>query len=312
MSNLRIVSLLPSATEIVCALGLQESLVGVSHCCDFPSSVSKLPVVTTSIVPAGLSSREIDDCVSSALREGRSLYELDVPLVEELRPDVVITQELCDVCAVDFQTAARVLARLKSPPVLVSLQPNDINDILEDVQHVGEATGKSTEAGRFVADARERLAQLKDKVAGRERPRVAALEWFDPLFSGGHWVPEQIVAAGGIPLLGHAKERSVRKPWSALLAEDPDAIFLMPCGYNVQDTVKLSAALEVREEFQQLRAVRQNKVWALDANSYFSRPSPRVVQGAILLGHILHPDLIDCPPELEAAFQRKEPNVLIS
>ncbi len=286
--EIRICSLLPSATEIVCALGARDSLVGVSHGCDFPDEVRTLPVVTKSIVPPGLSSRQIDDLVSGALREGRSLYELDIAEVDRLRPDVIVTQELCDVCAVDFATVTRSLAQLAYTPELVSLQPSNIADILDDVARVARTIKRESEALVLIEQSQARLKRVSEASEGCPLLRVAALEWLDPLFYAGHWVPEQVALAGGTSCWGQAQMPSGRLTWEQLEHADPDLIVLMPCGYDLEQTLSLAEEIKANRRYQGLRAVRTRNVWAVDANSYFSRPSPGVVEGAELLARILH------------------------
>jgi len=296
----RIVSLLASATEIVCALGAQDSLVGVSHGCDFPAGVSKLPHLTKSIVGPNLTSRQVDDLVSAASKEGRSLYELDEKLLQALSPELVITQELCDVCAVGFATVASALGSLKSKAQLVSLQPGSIEEILIDVSKVGAAIGAEVQAQALVDDAHRRLQVLKERVQSLPSPKVLTLEWFDPAFFGGHWVPEQVKHAGGISLIGKSHERSERMSWEQVNALDPDIILLMPCGYDLKGCVSLAKELDSTPTWGNLRAVRSKNVWALDANSFFSRPSPRVITGAEILGHIFHPEHVPCPTDVDS------------
>lgn len=288
----RIVSLLPSATEIVFALGAQDQLVGVSHACDYPNEVKSLPCLTKSILTPGLSAREIDQMTAAALRRGESLYELDEKLLRDLRPDVVITQALCDVCAISYSSVERAVGSLGPGVSLVSLEPDCIEAVLNDVVRVGVAIDREQSAHTLVEDAQRRLYLLRTRVDGAPRPRVLGLEWFDPPYFGGHWVPEQIEAAGGTPVIGAPGERSLRMSWQSITELDPDVILLMPCGYNAEESRQLLGDVSERSDWKALRAVQEGRVWSLDANAHFSRPGPRVIAGAELIGHILHPSLV--------------------
>jgi iron complex transport system substrate-binding protein len=252
-------------------------------------------VLTRSIVPPGLGSVEIDSLVAEALRNGQSLYQLDGKLLEELRPDVVITQELCDVCAVDHAVVAKTVAQISSQPELISLQPDSIGEVLGDVLRVGDALGARVAAQELVLSAEERLDRIRGLVDGLVRPRVLALEWYDPPYFGGHWVPEQIEMAGGISVLGTPRERSGRVPWRTIHQLEPEVILLMPCGYNLSGTRSLLRELESIPEWRELSVVQQGNVWALDANACFSRPAPRVVLGVEVVAHILHPSEVPAP-----------------
>lgn len=291
----KIVSLLPSATETVADLGQLENLAAVSHACDFPREVSGLPVITKSIVPEGLSSAEIDAFVARAVRDGQSLYTVDEELLRQIAPDVVITQALCDVCAVNYETVARTLSKLEKKPQLVSLNPGCIEDIFSDLEQVGAALTLPGKAAEITADARRRLRRLEQQVAGLPRPKVLTLEWYEPAYFGGHWVPEQVQLGGGTSVVGVAHERSCRISWEEIQELDPDIILLMPCGYNLQQTLELGKELRGRPHWEELRAVREGSVMALDANACFSRPSLRVVLGAEVIGHVLHPDAVPAP-----------------
>lgn len=304
--DLRIVSLLPSATEMVADLGLVGRLLAVSHACDFPREVANIPVITKSIVPPGLSSEEIDTFVAEAVRDGRSLYTVDEEMLQAIAPDVVITQALCDVCAVNFETVARSLSRLQKQPELVSLNPGCIEDIFADLERVASALQREEVAARIVDEGRRRLQHLKEQTAGLSRPRVLTLEWYEPPFFGGHWVPEQVELGGGESVVGTAHCRSERISWEKIEELDPDVILLMPCGYNLQQTLELGRELREKPHWERLRAVREGRVVAVDANACFSRPSLRVVQGAEVVGHILHPEAVPRPSgdDLFAPFPR--------
>lgn len=286
---MRIVSLLPSATEIVCALGLADMLVGVSHECDYPAAVvADLPRVTGSAIPHGLPSSEVDRLVSARLAQGESLYTVDEDLLRELRPDLVITQELCDVCAVSFADVCTLAERLPGNPQVVSLAPPDLAGIFADVQTVAIAAGMPTQGEQLKAQLQQRLDRLQRQTAGRPRPGVVALEWLDPPFIAGHWVPEMIEFAGGHDLLGRAGAKSVRVTWENVLSAQPDVVLLVPCGYSAEAAQREWAALTPPPGWGDLPAARNGQVYALDANSYCSRPAPRVVEGVEQLARLLH------------------------
>lgn len=293
--DLRIVSLLPSATEMVSDLGLARRLSAVSHACDFPREVAKIPVITKSIVPPGLSSEQIDAFVAQAVRDRRSPYTVDEEMLQEIAPDVVITQALCDVCAVNYETVARSLGRLSKQPELVSLNPSCIEDIFADIERVAVALKREEAAAWIVGEGRRRLRRLKEQTTGLSRPRVLTLEWYEPPFFGGHWVPEQVELGGGESVVGSAHCRSERLSWEKIEELDPDVILLMPCGYNLQQTLALGSELRGKPHWERLRAVREGRVVAVDANACFSRPSLRVVQGAEVVGHVLHPEAVPPP-----------------
>lgn len=295
---MRIVSLLPSATEIVCALGLEESLVGVTHECDYPASVRGLPVVTRSLLEQGeLSSEEIDHRVSRQLRDGLSLYELDRELLAELRPDIILTQELCAVCAVSHgavQSAVRdVSAHHGAAPLVLSLEPRSLRDVLASIASVGAAAGLERRAAGVVAALTARVERVRERAArAASRPRVAFLEWLDPAYGPGHWVPELIQTAGGRAAFGKAGAPSRRVPWDDVIAFAPEVIVLAPCGFGLDRS--LAEAQEVlprRTGWRALPAVRRGRVYLADGSAYFSRPGPRIVESLELLAEIVQPDL---------------------
>jgi iron complex transport system substrate-binding protein len=299
----RIVSLLPSATEIVCALGLADSLVGVTHECDYPPEVVGKPRVTASRVShQTMTSREIDHAVRSQLDGHGSIYDLDEELLRELRPDLIVTQELCDVCAVSFKTVEQAARVLDAEARVVSLEPNTLADIFSNVRTVGSLTGRAAEADRLVAELTMRLDALAVALTEvRTRPRTLVLEWLDPPFAPGHWVPEQLAFAGGDPTFGGAAGRPSRTTTAEeIAAYDPEKIVLAPCGYYKEDTLRALASAQLPAGWRELPAVRAGEVWAVDATSYFSRPGPRVVRGAEILARILHPSVFGDPEEHEA------------
>jgi iron complex transport system substrate-binding protein len=292
MTPRRIVSLLPSATEILCLLGLEDSLVGISHECDFPPEIRGLPVVDRSLVDtAALSQRAIDAVIRRSFCDGKTLYEIDQELLTSLAPDFVIGQELCDVCAVPQTSVLRALSRLHSPPQLLLLHPHSLADVLEDIERIGEATGTSERASRQVASLRERLLQVRHVVQGiRHRPRVAALEWLDPLMASGHWVVEMVHTAGGLDLLGRDRNPSVHVSWQELLNSAPDVLVLMPCGFDVDRASRDAPLLATHRGWERLPAVRSGEIYAVNGGAYFNRSGPRLVTGVEILAEILHPE----------------------
>jgi len=277
---MRIASLLPSATDIVCALGLGDELVGVSHECDYPPEVvDRLPQLNRSALPPNLTSAQIDVAVADLMRRGESVYLLEEKLLAELKPDLLITQALCDVCAVSFDEVCRISARLPGDPQVVSLQPANLEGILADILTVAEAAHCLERGERLVAELRARLERVVETVPGRPRPRVFALEWLDPPFAAGHWVPEMIALAGGEEVLGRPGKKSFRVKWEEIIAAQPEVILLIPCGYSPATIEPEFSALPKPPGWESIPAVRSGRIYPLDANSYFSRPGPRVVEG---------------------------------
>lgn len=298
----RIVSLLPSATEIVCALGLEDALVGVTHECDFPPSVVGKPVLTASrISHARMSSAEIDHAVRSQLDGHGSIYELDEKLLRELKPDLIITQELCEVCAVSYKTVLRAARMFDAEARVVSLEPETIQDIFANVRTVGALAGREREAVALVNQLSARLDALDAAVArvGR-RPRTLVLEWLEPPFAPGHWVPEQVKHAGGDSSFGNAGGKSRTTAAEEIHSYAPEVVVLAPCGYYKEDTIGALARARLPLGWHELPASRAGEVWAVDATSYFSRPGPRVVEGAEILARIIHPELFGPPDEAQA------------
>jgi iron complex transport system substrate-binding protein len=298
----RIVSLLPSATEIVCALGLEDALVGVTHECDFPASVVGKPVLTASrISHATMSSREIDHAVRSQLDGHGSIYDLDERLLAELGPDLVITQELCEVCAVSYKTVLKAARLLEADARVVSLEPNNVRDIFDNIRTVGELTGREAEAEAVVNELTRRLDALAVRLTEVEsRPRTLVLEWLEPPFAPGHWVPEQVAFAGGDSSFGNAGAKSRTTAAEEIRAYAPEVVVLAPCGYYKEDVIGALANARLPRGWRDLPAVRDGNVWAVDATSYFSRPGPRVVEGAEILSRVIHPELFGEPTESQA------------
>ncbi len=288
---MRIVSLLPGATEVVAALELTDHLVGISHECDYPPTVREKPVLVEAVINSErTSSEEIDRHVRETVQAGHRLYRLNEPRFLEAAPDLVITQDLCHVCAITPDQLQRAVRALPRPPRLLTLNPATLEEVLTDIERIGEVAERTAEARRLVADLRARLARIREYVAGDpRRPRIACLEWLSPLYAAGHWVPDMVTAAGGIDVLGTSGMPSPRITWSALMSADPDVIVLMPCGFSIARTVREIKSFIDRSEWQSLRAWRQGQTYVVEAVSYFSRPGPRLVDGIELLAAIFHP-----------------------
>lgn len=287
---MRIASLVPSATEMLFALGLGESVVGVTHECDYPPAAAALPHLTATVLPEGLSAGEIDAAVKEVVGEGRALYTLDEERLAALAPDLIVTQAVCEVCAVSYEDVVAVAARLPGRPEVVQQDPSTLGEVLEDVVRLGEAAGLAERGVDLRAELERRLDAVREAVAGAPRPRVLALEWLDPPFLGGHWIPEMIAVAGGEDVAGRAGEKSPQVEWEDLRGLDPEVIVAMPCGWYLDDS--RAQALAHRDRLDQLGA---NRLFAVDAASTFSRPGPRLVDGVELLGHLFHPELVPAP-----------------
>lgn len=287
---MRIASLVPSATEMLFALGLGESVVGVTHECDFPAGANELPHLTTTVLPDGLGAGEIDAAVKSIVGEGKALYSLDEGRLAELAPDLIVTQAVCDVCAVSFEDVVEVAARLPGPPLVVQQDPSTLGEVLEDISRLGEVTAVGVRAQALRGELETRLESIRAAVAGARVPRVIALEWLDPPFVGGHWIPEMFALAGGEDVAGPAGAKSPEVEWEALAALRPDLVVVMPCGMYAEQSRAQAA-----EHWQRIEALGAGRVFAVDAASTYSRPGPRLVDGTELLAHLLHPDLVDPP-----------------
>jgi iron complex transport system substrate-binding protein len=287
---MRIASLVPSATEMLFALGAGGDVVAVTHECDYPPPARELPHLTSTVLPEGLSAGEIDAAVKEIVGAGRALYSLDEQRLAELAPDLIVTQAVCDVCAVSFDDVVEVAARLPGRPRVLQQDPSTLDDVLEDVIRLGAAAGIEERAAALRGELEQRLAAVRAAVAGSPRLRVLALEWLDPPFVGGHWIPEMIALAGGEDVGGTAGEKSVEVEWEDLATLDPDLVVVMPCGWYLEDS--RAQALEHRDRIDALGA---DRVFAVDAASTYSRPGPRLVDGTELLAHLLHPDLVQPP-----------------
>lgn len=286
---MRIVSLLPSATEILFALGLDKEIAGVSHECDFPAAARSKPVVIRSRIPEGTPPLEIDDMVRDFVSRGESLYAVDADLLERLSPDLIVTQDLCHVCAASPDDLAAVLARFEHPPEVLCLNPQNLGDVWRDILWVGEETCRGTRAERLVQQVGEKLAAIEQHVqAAEERPRVVFLEWLQPFYVGGHWVPEMIELAGATDALGTRGGPSFRVTLDEIVDAAPDVIVVAPCGYSAEQAREEYRSLLFPPEWQEIPAVRKGQVFALEANSYFSRPGPRLIAGIETLVRVFH------------------------
>jgi iron complex transport system substrate-binding protein len=293
MNVMRIVSLVPNGTEILFALGAGGDVVGVSHECDHPEEARRRPVLTGSALQPGLGAAAVDQAVSAQLASGASLYTLDEARIAELAPDLVVTQQLCPVCAVSTAQVNGAVAALPRCPDLLSLDPTTLDEVLGDIARVGERIGRQEAAAALRTALDGRLAAVRRRVAGRPRPRVLALEWLDPPFAGGHWVPEMIAAAGGEDVAAQPGARSARITWDDANRLDPDLLVVMPCGFDAAGAAAQVAAIAAEPAWQRLRAVRAGRVHPVDANGCFSRPGPRLVDGIEQLAAIFHPDAAD-------------------
>jgi iron complex transport system substrate-binding protein len=288
---MRIVSLVPSATEMLFALGLGPEVVAVTHECDYPPAARELPKVTRDVLPPGLTSSQIDAAVKQRTLEGESIYQLDTEALGELRPDLIVTQALCSVCAVSYDDVRAVARELDSKPRVISLDPHTVGEVLGDARTLAEATGCKDAAVQLVRDAASRIDRVRIRARAARRPGVAALEWLDPPFAAGHWVPQLIEFAGGEDVLGFAGERSEERSWSDVIASQPDVVVVMPCGFDAEIAYR-----EAEMHREQLALVGAGEVVAVDAAAYFSRPGPRIVDGLELLAHIIHPELFPEAP----------------
>lgn len=285
---MRIVSLVPNGTEILFAVGAGDLVVGVSHECDFPAEARTRPILTGSALRPGMTAAEVDQAVSAQVGSGESLYTLDEERIARLEPDLIVTQQLCPVCAVSIEQVDGAVKPLPRCPDLLSLDPRTLSDVLADILRVGEVTGRTSEAEALLRDLQSRLDAVRARVAGRPRPRVAALEWLVPLFAGGHWVPEMVEIAGGIDVFAKPGDHSTRLTWEQLQDADPDVLVVMPCGYNEAGAADQIALIADRPEWQALRAVREGRVHPVDANGCFSRPGPRLVDGIERMAELFH------------------------
>ena len=288
---MRIVSLVPHATELLFALGLGEEIVGVTHECNYPEAAREIQPVTYDVLPAGLSAAQIDAAVRERSEQGDSIYELDEELVRELEPDLIVTQALCHVCAVSHDEVQAFAVTLAKPPRVLALDPKTYGETLGDVRTIAQATGAKDAALDLIARTARRADIIRLAVRDCERPRVAALEWLDPVFIAGHWTPQLIEMAGGEDALGLAGEPSQQSTWELVAAAQPEVVVVMPCGYDAARGV-----VEAEDHARELRATGARRVVAVDASSYYSRPGPRLIDGLELMAHILHPGRVPSAP----------------
>jgi len=302
--DIRVVSLLPSATEIVCALGLQEYLVGVSHECDYPARVAGLPVVTNTAIPKGLDSKAIDEKVRELLQTDAALYHLDMDALLALKPSHIVTQALCDVCAVSAAEVEDVVCRLPDKPQIVNLEPMSLPQVLDTFTLLGSATQRESEAASVVQALQFRvdvIAEHSAAIADKDKPRVAMLEWIDPLFNAGHWTPELVAMAGAIDCLGSLNQPSVSLADNALHEAQPDVLFIALCGFDLLRTEQDLPLLERLPGWADLPCVREGRVYYTDGNAYFSRAGPRLVESLEILAHALHPEVHPLSPSGDVA-----------
>ena len=288
----RIVSFLPSATEMVCVLGLADRLVGITHECDYPPVVKGKPVVVRSAIAVEqLTQAEVDQAVSERVENGRSVYQVDENLLRELAPDVILTQELCQVCAPSGNEVTQALNALPKKPQILWLTPRTLADIADNLRDIGVATGCQSAAETWITANFGKLKEIST-IADQcgSRPRVFCMEWFDPVYSSGHWIPEMVRIAGGVDELGQEGQYSTPVAWEKVRDWAPQVLVLMPCGHHLEKVLELAPQLTRLPGWSDLPAVQKNQVYAVDASSYFARPGPRIVQGTELLAHLIHPE----------------------
>ena len=292
---MQICSFLPSATEILYALDLGDSIAGITFECDYPPEARQKPVVVNTVLQHGLSPEEIDRDASDSAAHGHSLYTVDVEALERIRPELIVTQDLCDVCAVSTSHLAKALDALSSRPKILPLTPHTLDDVLLDIERVGAATGRQKRAAEVVASLRQRIAraQARPKMG---LPRVACLEWLNPLYNAGHWVPDMVKIAGGRDLLATRGEYSTRIKPVTVMDVKPDVIVVMPCGYDAEKAKQKYCGTEFPEGWADVPAVRNHRVYAVHASAYFSRPGPRLVDGIEILHSLFHDDFSEPLP----------------
>ncbi|MEE8321697.1 MAG: cobalamin-binding protein [Gammaproteobacteria bacterium] len=302
---MKIVSLLPSATEIICALGLSDELVGVTHECDYPPSVTRLPKVTRTLIPHDATSSEIDALVRERLKTEKALYNLDMDVLRQLQPDLLITQALCDVCAVCGNEVLAAARHLPGEPQVINLVPMSLDDLFKTLLLVGEATNRKQTAEQLVSELRKREDRVIERTASmikdEDRLRVVFLEWIDPPFNAGHWTPELVELAGGIDCIGNKHRPSETTPWQSIVDARPDVLVIACCGYSAIRTLSDMPILQKQPGWDNLPCVRQNRVYLIDGSTYFNRPGPRLVDSLEIIAHTLYPDVHPLPPGLPPA-----------
>ena len=311
---MRIVSLLPSATEIICTLGLEDQLIGVTHECDYPLFVRNLPKVTRTLIPHDAPSGQIDLLVRERLQYQKALYSLDMPTLEKLRPDLIVTQALCDVCAVAEEEVRAAACTLPGLPRVINLEPTSWAGVLQAIRQVGVATKSPEKAARAIAGLEKRVADVVNRSAGiTARPRVLLLEWIDPPFNCGHWSPELVEMAGGDECLGRAGTPSRTLAWDEVLAAQPEVMVISCCGFDIARTRQDLPLLAARPGWAELPCVRNDRVFVINGSDYFSRPGPRLVDSLDILANILHPEIHPLPPGLppgEPAFECQQSSAI--
>jgi iron complex transport system substrate-binding protein len=309
---LRIVSLLPSATEFVCALGLEKNLVGVTHECDYPPTVKQLPKVTRTLIPIDVSSQEIDRLVREHLKSQRALYTLNLPLLESLRPDLIVTQALCDVCAVAEEEVRDAACRLPGNPRVINLEPQSLRDVFDSLRQIAEIVGLEDKAHQVIQSLTDRVDVVVDRAVQLQRsPRVAFLEWLDPPFSSGHWNPELVQLAGGIEGLGRAGHPSRTLDWEQVFAWRPDIVFIACCGFDVERTMQDISKLWSVPGWLHVPAVQSGQVYVTDGSQYFNRPGPRLVDSLEILAHAISPTVHPIPKGLQPAIRVPNPEYVL-
>jgi iron complex transport system substrate-binding protein len=295
---MRIVSLVPSATEMLFALGLGADVVAVTHECDYPPPAQQLPKVTRDVLPSGLDAAQIDAAVKERTLAGESIYELDADALHDLAPDLIVTQALCSVCAVSYDDVRAIADEIASRPQVISLDPHTVGEVLGDARTLAQATDRKDAGVELIETAAARIDRIRVAVKDARRPRVAALEWLDPPFAAGHWTPQLIAYAGGEDVLGFPGETSEQRTWEEIAAARPDIVIVMPCGYDAEIAYR-----EAEMHRDELAALGAGAVFAVDASAYFSRPGPRIVDGLELLASVLHPELIPEAPARALAVE---------
>ncbi|HZF02077.1 MAG TPA: cobalamin-binding protein [Methylomirabilota bacterium] len=292
MKNLRIVSFLPAATEMVFALGLGDNLAGVSHECDFPPQAKQKPIVVKPALALDkMTLREIDIAVAERIGSGQSLYQVDEILLRGLKPDLIVTQNLCQVCAPSGNELTVALKTLGSKPEIVWMSPHSIEEIFQNILELGRATNRLREAEKIISECRARLEKISSQTKNLSRPKIFCVEWADPVYCAGHWVPEMVEIAGGVDELARKGTDSVRIKWDGVRKYAPEILILSPCGFHLAQALEQISILKSLPGWAEIPAVRNGKVFCADANSYFARPGPRVVEGTELLAHLIHPEL---------------------
>jgi len=300
---MRIVSLVPHATELLFALGLGPEVVGVTHECDYPPAALALPQVTRDVLPSGLSAGEIDTAVRERTLQGEAIYALDRDTLAALEPDLIVTQALCPVCAVSYEEVADFAKALPSPPSVIALDPKTLGETFGDVRTLAQATERRDSGVDLIQRAAARIDRVKLAVRAQRRPRVAALEWLEPVYVAGHWTPQLIELAGGEDVLGLPGEPSMTVSWETVAAAKPEVVVVMPCGYDAPRALE-----EAMEHCDELAALGAQRIMAVDASAYFSRPGPRLTDGLELLAHILHPERVPDPPTGATAVEVELPS----